>query len=192
MKRECGAHECGSPIYCKGWCRLHYERMKRTGRLDLPSTEDRFWAKVEKSDGCWIWTGAKSLGGYAQVGIDHKVVYGHRYAYEIARGPIPDGEQIDHMCHNRACVNPDHLRPVTRSENGLNRRGPQSGSKSGVLGVAWDSQRKKWYASVYLNGKSISAGRHLTIREAERAVRSLKKSLGIVVTGRGGSDDPTV
>ena len=75
-----------------------------------------FWAKVKKTETCWIWTGAQSLG-YGQTSIKHKVIWAHRFSYELHKGPIPDGLQIDHLCKNKLCVNPDHLEAVSQKEN---------------------------------------------------------------------------
>lgn len=78
--------------------------------FDIP----RFWNKVEKTTGCWIWLGCTS-GGYGLFGIaTSKSAKAHRIAYEIAYGPIPDGLQIDHLCRNPTCVNPCHLEAVTQ------------------------------------------------------------------------------
>lgn len=82
--------------------------------------EDRFWDKVDATGDCWVWTGG--------TGGAHGLAYGrlkwhgrheaaHRVAYLILVGPIPDGLQIDHLCRNTLCVNPDHLEPVTASVN---------------------------------------------------------------------------
>ena len=87
------------------------------------TTEDRFWSKVEKSAGCWLWT-AGLCHGYGQFSFLGLDVRAHRFAYELLVGPIPAGLEIDHLCRDRACVNPDHLEPVTHRENGLRGESP--------------------------------------------------------------------
>lgn len=74
-------------------------------------------------DGCWEWQGIKNAYGYGVI-TTGSTSYGtvrrfmaHRLAWEFLRGPIPDGLQMDHLCRNRGCVNPDHLEPVTQHEN---------------------------------------------------------------------------
>ena len=68
-------------------------------------------------DGCWIWNGSKTSGGYGKYTARGKSRSAHRGVYELLVGPIPDGMQLDHLCRVRACVNPLHLEPVTQREN---------------------------------------------------------------------------
>lgn len=86
----------------------------------------RFWSKVEMQsmEGCWEWHAAKNSEGYGRYYFDGKARPAHRLAYEAMRGPIPTGLQIDHLCRNRACVNLDHLEPVSGRVNVLRGEGP--------------------------------------------------------------------
>ena len=84
---------------------------------------DRFWSKVDRESGpCWIWTAAKNGSGYGNYSIKHRFVAAHRYAYTVTNGPIPDGMTVDHTCFRPLCVNPDHLRLLTHSDNAANQR----------------------------------------------------------------------
>ena len=83
----------------------------------------RFWAKVQKTRTCWLWTGATISSGYGQFRFKGRQIVAHRWAYEDAFGPIPKGLDLDHLCRNRNCVRPSHLEPVTRRENVLRGEG---------------------------------------------------------------------
>ena len=60
-------------------------------------------------NGCWRWDLSKKADGYGQVWVNGTVKLAHRISYEIHVGPIPDGLVLDHLCRNRACINPQHL-----------------------------------------------------------------------------------
>jgi hypothetical protein len=72
----------------------------------------------EPNTGCWLWLGCVRPDGYGVRGVSKtRQVRAHRFVYELARGPIPRGLDLDHLCRVRSCVNPAHLEPVTRGEN---------------------------------------------------------------------------
>jgi len=83
-----------------------------------PGVAPRLWEKVDRTGDCWIWTHGLSLGGrYGALRVDGRMQAAHRVSYEMARGPIPAGLELDHLCRNTRCVRPDHLEPVTHAEN---------------------------------------------------------------------------
>lgn len=85
--------------------------------------EERFWRLVSQGDGCWLWLGAKTVGGYGSFHMGSRRdgtkrrVYAHRFSYELAKGAIPANLCLDHLCRTRLCVNPAHLETVTSAEN---------------------------------------------------------------------------
>lgn len=76
-----------------------------------------FWGRVVPTGFCWEWEGAHSEGYGTYWDGKRGSARAHRFAYEQLVGPIPEGMFLDHLCRNPGCVNPDHLEPVTNSEN---------------------------------------------------------------------------
>ena len=111
-------------------------REKPTLRMPKLSVEQRFWAKVDK-DGpvpdyrpelgpCWSWAAGRNGCGYGTFRAGGRMVYAHRFAYELLVGPITPGLQVDHLCRARNCVNPAHMEPVTQQENFERGLGPMA------------------------------------------------------------------
>lgn len=83
--------------------------------------EERFWSKVDFDahdvGRCWPWTARVNRDGYGQFCVSPQMVGAHRVSYELERGSIPAGMELDHLCSLPACVNPWHLEPVSHVEN---------------------------------------------------------------------------
>jgi hypothetical protein len=192
-KKRCGFEGCDRKYEAKGWCKPHYNQLARGAELTpigkrgisggrpkgsrSGSIEEFFWARVEKSPGCWTWTGAQSTLGYGSLKYPGIVVGAHRFSYELLVGPISEGGVIDHLCHNSSCVNPEHLRVASHTQNMQNRLGAHSNSKSGVRGVYWEHKTGKWRVGVTANGKKHTIGRFSTIEEAETAAKNARLEL---------------
>ena len=95
---------------------------------NLPKILSRFWSKVNKVNNCWEWTGCTRLG-YGRFKIKGKLVTAHRFSYELNYGFIPKDCEIDNLCRNKKCVNPDHLEAVTKKVNILRGIGPTAINK---------------------------------------------------------------
>lgn len=97
------------------------ERLPEGARQELPKGTPliaRLWHRSTHQDsGCYQWRGSLCRGGYGKLKVDGRTEKTHRVAYEHFVGPIPEGMELDHLCRNRACWNPQHLEPVTGTEN---------------------------------------------------------------------------
>lgn len=99
----------------------------------------RFWARVQKTDSCWVWTGGTRRKGYGVATLNGKRRGAHQIAWELARGPIPSGLHVLHSaCDNPACVRVSHLRLGTNKENHQERVAKGRSSKHGC----GDARRK--------------------------------------------------
>ena len=80
---------------------------------------ERFWSKVEKKNkrGCWVWTSATKTKDCYGVFYLKKTIAAHRFSYELVKGKIPEEYELDHLCRNPTCVNPNHLEAVSHQEN---------------------------------------------------------------------------
>lgn len=104
-------------------------------RRPVLSENERFWSRVDKHGPipmarpelgpCWLWIGFRQREGYGRFSPEKtRTCLAHRWSYEHANGPIPNGLEIDHLCRNPPCVNPKHLEPVTERVNTLRGVGP--------------------------------------------------------------------
>lgn len=124
-KAPCIAEGCDRTALAKSLCGLHYKRMAAHGDLTkgdpLPPLYRALKRLIWMPSGCWEWAGSRTVNGYGKmtvgVGPDRRQTVVHRVVYEALVGAVPAGLDLDHLCRNRACANPVHLEPVTRSEN---------------------------------------------------------------------------
>jgi len=185
--RACAIDGCESRSRSRGWCNSHYQRWLNhgdptAGRASRPRStpEERFWSKVDKSEGCWEWTSTKltgERGGYGRFWFDGAQRLSHRFSYELVVGPIPDGMSIDHACHNRGCVRPDHLRPATHKQNVENLAAGRKNNASGVRGVSWARNERKWRAEVRHDRRAYYLGYFTNLAEAEAVVIAKRNEL---------------
>lgn len=129
----------------------------------------RFWARVVKTDGCWVWAGNTNTGGYGNLMIAamRRPVMAHRLAYTITRGEIPAGMCVLHSCDNPPCVDPDHLRIGTQKDNMADR------SERGRFVSQWANATHCKHGHLFglpnENGHR-SCAKCMVLRDAEKAI----------------------
>jgi len=135
-----------------------------------PNSINDLWRRIsdDPASGCWIWVGNVGKRGYGVFPYKGKNHYAHRFVYQFFVGDLTDDRELDHICHNTRCVNPDHLRTCTHSQNGKNLK-LNKNNKSGFKGVFWRSDIRKWRASIAVDGRSIYLGLYSSPQEAHAA-----------------------
>lgn len=186
MTRLCCFDGCGRPYKGRGYCESHLQQLRRSGyvRPLLPvglSLADRFGAKVDRSGSCHLWLGRLNRDGYGHInrggGRGAPEVGAHRLAWELANGrPVPAGFEVDHRCHVRHCVKPDHLRLATHKQNMENQRGAQRGNRSGVRG-AFLRKNGRFGAHVSHNGRTFWLGTYDSAAEAGAVAAAARAEL---------------
>lgn len=130
-----------------------------------------FWSQVEKTRNCWQWSGTPNCSGYGRLTVNGQRVLAHRFSWKIhGRGDL-DGKELDHRCLNRLCVNPAHLRIVTRKQNNENKAGANRNNPVGIRGVTFSKRATNPYRGrVTHGGVRFDLGVFATVEEAEEAV----------------------
>lgn len=107
--------------FCSKAC--YWESLKGKSPAGFPVADriPRFWARVQKGDGCWEWQGTRIAHGYGRLRVGSERVLAHRYSWRITNGPIPAGMSVLHRCDNPPCVRPDHLFLGTQLDNNRDR-----------------------------------------------------------------------
>lgn len=136
---------------------------------DIFSKEFRIWDRVHISSGCWLWFGCKNKHGYGRYNGE----YAHRVIYSEMVNPLTSNMEIDHICGNKSCVNPDHLRECTHAENTRNRPKVSKCNTSGFRGIY--KVNNKWRSDFYLDGVKTYIGIFDTPLEAHLAWREIAR-----------------
>lgn len=185
MERFC--QQCGGPIpparkpseyakrkFCSHKCCGEHQQN------DISAIVGRI--RVNPETGCHIWTGQKIWSGYGVVNYQSRTILLHRLMWERARGPVPEGLQLDHLCGVKSCCNPEHLRAVTARENSL---APTSNNMAARNFRRLACPRCGGPYSQFPNGRRYCKPcRNQKLLEAQR-VRRAKKKLGIPLNRPG-------
>lgn len=163
--------ECGTRFYLSAresfleWVKRQFCSISCARRRQYGDMIARFWANVEvgRSDECWPWKGSMIWSGYGKAWFRGKTVSAHRVAFELAKGPIPKGLTIDHLCSNRPCCNPSDLEAV---EIGVNVR------RSAIAPAALNARKTHCPRGHPFSGRNlvfVEKGRERRCRSCENA-----------------------
>lgn len=177
-------------------CGKHYQRWAKWGDPRFVDSRwkqtdaERFWSYVDRSGECWPWTGATKNGyGCFYVTRDKRdrMVQAHRFAYELEHGPIADGMTLDHVCHtavaascpsaascpHRACVRPDHMEPMSLSENiSIGGNGAKTHCKRGHEFTPENTGTATWSGPTARFCRTCKRADGARLRERRRAART--------------------
>lgn len=188
-KKACSVDECSKPVRARGWCNKHYLRWARRGTTDAMQThftdsEKPFAAQTRREGDCLIWVGSVDSGGYGQIWTSGRFTLAHRYSWERVNGEIPPGMVVDHRDHcGKSCVEPSHLRLATVAQNGWNRAGGQTRSKTGVRNVYPSGGRFR--VEIAKSGEVYRFGSYSTLEEAAAVAGEKRAELFGEYAGKG-------
>lgn len=155
---------------------------------------ERFWTKVQKSDGCWLWTGGIASSGYGHAGCHGRVTTAHRVAWYLTTGEMPPSHlDVCHKCDVKTCVRPEHLFLGTRRDNVLDmlkkgRGNPAKGDKSSSRLHPESRPRGTKVYAAKLNDEIVrfiraEHAKGVGVRELGRRLRISHTTVGCVIRG---------
>lgn len=173
--KVCRLPDCERKHYGHDLCHLHYQRLKRSGSFEatdnsiLKDPIERFWAYVVKTEpeACWLWDGGLSKGYGSYGGLWTKLA--HKISYELTYDKVPLGMQLDHLCHTRNCVNPEHLEVVSNRENTVRGDKVSKKVRSLPVGVQPNRNATKYQALKQWSGDRLYIGTFDTPEQASIA-----------------------
>lgn len=145
---------------------------------------EQFWKKVNKNNpsGCWTWIAHSTYGQKGRkYGLFIIATPAHRLSYEMVKGPIPDGEVLDHLCRNTLCVNPDHLEAVSWAENIYRGRNHVAVAMRREICKEGHKLILKHHPSRAFRGCDACLRQRIAVRRAEPMIRE-----GMAALARGG------
>lgn len=169
---------CGTTFYPSP---AEYAKERHCSAACRHDIQTRFWSKVNKTDGCWEWTGNKGYGyghfwiGTKATGRDHLA---HRVSYEWAYGPIPAGMDVCHKCDNPACIRPDHLflgdhATNMRDRTAKRRDNAPKGERNNKARLTWEAVRaiRAAYAVGDVTLKTLATQHGVSVPVVSKVVR---------------------
>ena len=189
FSRICSIPDCGGKHSGLGFCKEHYGALRRQGdplaspkRARTPA--EALALRTVREGDCLIWTGSKNGRGYGKIRSNGKTLRAHRFAWEQARGPIPDGAEIDHICWRRDCCNVDHMRISSRAENLRNRSGAARHNKSTGRRNVYPNA-SGFQVRIRVDGPTQNFGTFPTVEEAAKVAEARRAELFGQFSGRG-------
>ena len=165
---------------------LGHQRQRRLGHelsdlgpgkgATLSEKIDYYSMPVTES-GCIIWTGADNGHGYGRINHAGQMLQAHRAAWGLAHGDLSAEQLLDHRCGVRSCVNIDHLRLATKSQNGQHRVSSASGNASGHRNVYPYRQTGRWFVSLTKGGRAYYFGSYADIEDAARVASEKRREI---------------
>ena len=141
-------------------------------------TSDEFWARVDRSSECWVWTGVRTDKGYGRLPSHERA---HRWAWAEAHGPIPSGFHVCHRCDTPPCVRPDHLFLGTQAENLADMRSKGRGPRLPENRGERNPRARLTWARVREMRREHAAGQSLALLAS--AYGTTPQNVWYVVTG---------